>query len=215
MEYLFGKKMTLDGIFEQKNIRQELSKDPKDRTHYLSLVCKIPENSQGKIHTFSEKCVSEWDKDTYFVQKEKTQHLTIVDFGPYSEVGDHIEQLKTNIDETLKEYNSQDIFFWLTEPIIAQSGINYGIKASNVLNDISNKLQVLTEFDKRELKTRSVSLMRYLIPNESFKSTIRDQLIGIENLIMDYKEKIPVKEFLLVRLDKVADHFEIIQTFPV
>jgi len=202
-------------LYEQENIRQELCKCPENRTHFLSLVCKLPKNSQDILKEFSEKCTEKWDKRTYYSQNKETYHLTIVGFGSDPSKIPPVDQLIENINSVLKRYNNQDIYFYLTEPLLAKSGVNYMIEPSEEMVNMSSELQEHSNYKKTKLTNRNISLIRYLIPEDSFKLMIKNQMIGIKDLIMDYKEKILVKELLLVRLDKVADYFETIHTFSI
>jgi hypothetical protein len=83
---------------------------------------------------------------------------------------------------------------------------------------IVQELHKLASVPNEPLDRRSISLVRYLVPNrnnQAVMDSLTASLVALKNVKADYTQEVRVNELLLVRLDKVADYFEVLHTFKL
>lgn len=211
-----NKKKILANLYEQADLR-EMVKIPSDiRPHYLSIIVHLPVQLREKLMIDAIDWINGWYNGIYHIQRNDSIHLTLVDIGRINNFKGPIEKIIKGIEDKLEKNKTKDLSFKLIKPEIGSSGINIKIEPTSDLKKLTNDLYIfIDENNIKTLEKRSISLIRYLIPEESYKILIKESLSKLENLEIFYNQQVYIDELKLVRLDKVAEYFQILHVFKL
>lgn len=217
MKYRRPAKEILNNLYEQKGLGESLRLPPDIRTHYASIVVRLPEDPRRQLASDAIDWTRGWDQRLYYIQRADTLHLTLVDLGPLNRVAKPLSEVVEKVTEVINTVKRRPSFE-LVEPEIARSGINCRIEANAELEWLVSALYEKLGLEEKKLSDRSISLVRYLLPEPEDKSKERLKELLQELAKKEVKscnEKVSVKEIQLVRLDKVAEYFQVLHQFPV
>ena len=213
-------KDTLSKIYEQSGLSDLLKMPAEKRPHYLSLVIRLPSACGERLHATALDMTRGWDRETYRVQRADTLHITVADIGEID--GDH--KLEKDIIASLEAhfpiYDKRNLSLSFYEPVIGASGINYALETNSAhLVVLMGKAQVICGVKEKPFEKRSISVVRYLIPDPEhtaeYQGKIREQLMGIFDSNFRRHNGMGITELQLVELGKVADHFDVLHTFKL
>ncbi len=215
MEFRNGEEQTLKRLYEQPGLARDLSNPPDMRPHYLSIVGHLPKDISQRLILDTVGWVSSWAKNIYYIQRPSSLHLTFVEITePPSSLRGEIEKLK----QYILTNSPRKICVKLTSAKIGASGINCHVESTNQHTEqfIANLKKQFPEFTIKDIKERSISLLRYLFNDARSKNMIRDYLTELKaNGQAEYELPLDFQELILVRIDKVAQYFELLHTFPL
>ncbi len=207
----------LNSLYEQKGLGESLRLPPDIRTHYASIVVRLPEDPRRQLASDAIDWTRGWDQRLYYIQRADTLHLTLVDLGPLNRVARPLSEVVEKVTEVIKTTVKRRPSFKLVEPEIGRSGINCRIEANVELEQlVSAFYKKLGLEEEKKLSTRSISLVRYLLPGPEDRERLKELLQELaKKAVEPYGEQVSVKEIQLARLDKVAEYFQVLHQFPV
>jgi len=222
-----GENETFKKLYEQEGLCNLLKVPRSRRPTYISFVVRIPSPLKEKLILDALDCVNGCDAELFYVQKSESLHLTYADIGPANSLKIPLNEIVHETRQYISKISGKDFRLEVTELSIGSSGINCEVRPiSSEVEEFIIQLQKIAHVKElKGLKGRSISLVRYLIPNPACRLLIREKLLEVARVNYDYsssKEIYPERffefsgaEFHLVRLDKVADFFDILCTFSV
>jgi hypothetical protein len=215
MDFRRDQQKTLTSLYEQPGLAWDLIHPPDIRPHYLSIVACLPKDISQRLILDAVGWVNNWAKNSYYIQRSSSLHLT------FAEILSTPPSLRVAIQK-LKEYiaaNSPKVIcIKLTSAKIGASGINCHVESADqhttkFVADLKNHF---SEFTIKNVEDRSISLIRYLFRDgQHSKKVIGNALNELKDARAKYDILLEFRELNLVRLDKVAQYFELLHTFPL
>ena len=215
MEYRKDKEVILNNLYEQPGLSRLLGMPSDKRQHFLSIVLRLPKDKREQLSRDAIDWTNGWEDQIYYIQRTDSIHLTFVEIGPINNFPMFLKDIVIAIKDYLQKVEKNNLLI-LTEPKIGRSGINCEFEVGSPhLNILVEQLHKKINVEHKDLRKQSISLVRYLIPEPSFKLLLEKGLSKIEKLNVIYNQKVNVEELHLVRIDKVADYFQTLNTFTL
>jgi len=205
---------------------EDLSLPASQRRHFLSLVHRPPEVAQHELFQSAKAWTSQWPKESYLIQPQEHLHWTIAGnfqlptLAKAFQTNQHevtLQKLVKCIQGQLGRFKEGSLSYTIKEPKISRSGINCE------LQELSKGMQSLIRGMREVLpdggcdlpppevgQMKSITMLRYLQP-ENLKSHVKN-IVGTPD---PYDRHVDIQVLELVWLDKVAQHFEVIQRFEL
>ena len=214
MNYRKSRPATLCGLYEQEDLTRELALPPDMRTHYLSIVVLLPLEICRNMTIDALDWVNRWNPMCYYVQRTDSMHLTLAEIRSISDSKTSLRDIIQRVDDYLATSSPGSIQIKLTEAMIGSSGINCHVEPVDKTKDWLEKFgRKFPELTVKPLNNRSISLVRYIFPEPSFKEVFRYYLARLEPVNATYNQLITLDKLFLVRLDKVAQYFQALHQF--
>ncbi|MBW7990802.1 MAG: hypothetical protein FVQ84_12415 [Planctomycetes bacterium] len=216
MDYRKGKEQTLKELYVQPGLGDALTLPADLRPQYLSLVLRIPIDHSQKLIRKAIDWTNDLSHHSFYIQRHDTLHITLVDIGRAWSFQSSLQEFFDKLNQFLKKSNPPQINITLEKAKIGSSGINCELLYDEKLDDwISSLGKSLSVGVVKKLKARSISLIRYRTQSDKDWYLIRQHLATLESVDADFDEKVSFDELSLVRLDKVAQYFDVLHTFKV
>ena len=216
MEYRKGKEQTLKELYVQPGLEDALILPADLRPHYLSLVLRIADDHSQKLIRRSIDWINDLSYHSFYIQRHDTLHITLVDIGKVWSFQSSLQVICDRLTQFLKESDLQKIKVMLDQAKIGSSGINcelaYDDKLDSWISSLGESLSVGTV---KKLKARSISLIRYRAQSDKDWRSIRQHLTILESVDAKFDAEVSFNELSLVRLDKVAQYFDVLHTFKL
>lgn len=216
MEYRKDKKEILSKLYVQPGLEDALALPPDLRPHYLSLVLRLPIEDSRKLIRKAIDWTNNWSHHSYYVQRHDTLHITLVDIGTTCSFQSSLQELVEKLKQFLENSKPPSISVTLKEAKIGSSGINCELISEDELDDwIANMGKAISVGKVKKLKDRSISLVRYRTQGDHEWDLIRNFFANLESVDASFDDDVSFNELSLVRLDKVAQYFDVLHTFRV